>query len=931
MIPGKVLFVSFLLFNCWMGIAQVTWTERGFKDFVDGQFLDAGSNLYVSANGRIQIITRWDLNEDGFLDIILPGSQAHTEKENTYIYYNNGGDIDGRSRIEIPGGGTRDGVLADFNQDGYLDLAVANFKDSHFSQVSAWIYYGSPQGYDFNNRSELPAFQATSIAAGDFDGNGWDDLVIGCQWQEPDQPVDTPTLSLVYWNSPTGFHRQEKTELSFEKRGAHAVTVNDIDDDGVSDIIALAGDKTYLYFSSAKSLQNPEQRKILPYHGKAVACGDINGDGFQDLVIASKGEMVILKGGSDGFPTSPTQTVRVDSPVDVVLADVDRNSCQDIIVANESTPGGATWTDSYIFYCDSQAPQEMKSVPLPTLGASGVETGDLNNDGFPEVIFCNQRVINEQTLLSYVYWNRNGNFRFGDHSQLETPGVMACAVGDVNNDIYPDVIFFNDEGGFRDGATSSYIYWGDGTRNFSVTRRKTIPTHQIFGCGHADLDDDGRVDLIFSRANFISGIPHEQSGLTILWGANGEKFKNPTYLTMTTGYGGVRVADINRDGYLDMVAGGACVDLDQPDKHGFPIFWGSAKGFQHQHRTILHFEQSRIRGQLLMDLNRDGWLDIVGQVQDGKIKLWWGSESGFSDNHFDEIDLGRMDHLMYIKGADFNKDGWLDLLLPHRGPPEGAEITSFIYYGSPQGFSDKNRTEIPCYVPYQNSIADLDGDGWLDIFLTSYGGEVTGNKPSLIYWGDEQGFLKRPRMELPSYGSSGSHIADYDNDGWLDILVANHRQAFPYDRPQPHRHMIPSLLYWGGPEGFSTDQRLELEAIGPSGLNLRDFGNSYDRGLYEDYISSSYRVTRGQKPVQISWKADTPYGTSVGFQIRSANREGDLSESFWKGPTGNDSWYTESGSEVVGINGEWIQYRARLMTPNGGATPYLTEVSITFK
>jgi len=290
-----------------------------------------------------------------------------------------------------------------------------------------------------------------------------------------------------------------------------------------------------------------------------------------------------------------------------------------------------------------------------------------------------------------------------------------------------------------------------------------------------------------------------------------------------------------------------------------------------------------------------------------------------------------MDHLMYIKGADFNKDGWLDLLLPHRGPPEGAEITSFIYYGSPQGFSDKNRTEIPCYVPYQNSIADLDGDGWLDIFLTSYGGEVTGNKPSLIYWGDEQGFLKRPRMELPSYGSSGSHIADYDSDGWLDILVANHRQAFPYDRPQPHRHMIPSLLYWGGPEGFSADQRLELEAIGPSGLNLRDFGNSYNRGLYEDYISSSFRVPRGQKPVQISWKADTPNGTSVRFQIRSANRESDLSESVWKGPTGNDSWYTKSESKVMGINGEWLQYRARLMTPNGGATPYLTEVSITFK
>jgi hypothetical protein len=299
---------------------------------------------------------------------------------------------------------------------------------------------------------------------------------------------------------------------------------------------------------------------------------------------------------------------------------------------------------------------------------------------------------------------------------------------------------------------------------------------------------------------------------------------------MTTGYGGVRIADINKDGYLDMMAGGACMDLDDPEQHGFPIFWGSENGFQHRNRTILHYKKARIRAPLLMDLNRDGWLDIVGQVEDGKIKFWWGSENGFYDNQSSELDLGREDHLMYIKGADFNKDGWLDLLLPHRGPPEGLEITSFIYYGSPVGFSNENRTEIPCYVPYQNSIADLNKDGWLDIFLTSYGGEVSGNRPSLIYWGGINGFLEKPRSELPTYGSSGSEIADYDGDGWLDILVANHRRAFSYNVAEPHRHMTPSLLYWGSPEGFSPDIRLELEAIGPSGMNLRDLGNSYDRG-----------------------------------------------------------------------------------------------------
>ena len=39
-------------------------------------FTDAGSNAYVSAKGRVQIISRWDLNNDGFLDIIMPAGHG---------------------------------------------------------------------------------------------------------------------------------------------------------------------------------------------------------------------------------------------------------------------------------------------------------------------------------------------------------------------------------------------------------------------------------------------------------------------------------------------------------------------------------------------------------------------------------------------------------------------------------------------------------------------------------------------------------------------------------------------------------------------------------------------------------------------------------------------------------------------------------------
>ncbi|MFC2139815.1 hypothetical protein ACFLR4_04055, partial [Bacteroidota bacterium] len=53
--------VLLLLIACSLS-AQSVWHEDSFEDFADGTFLDAGSNSYVSANGRIQLITRWDFN-----------------------------------------------------------------------------------------------------------------------------------------------------------------------------------------------------------------------------------------------------------------------------------------------------------------------------------------------------------------------------------------------------------------------------------------------------------------------------------------------------------------------------------------------------------------------------------------------------------------------------------------------------------------------------------------------------------------------------------------------------------------------------------------------------------------------------------------------------------------------------------------------------
>jgi hypothetical protein len=86
-----------------------------------------------------------------------------------------------------------------------------------------------------------------------------------------------------------------------------------------------------------------------------------------------------------------------------------------------------------------------------------------------------------------------------------------------------------------------------------------------------------------------------------------------------------------------------------------------------------------------------------------------------------------------------------------------------------------------------------------------------------------------------------------------------------------------------------------------------------------------------EEPSQISWVAELPHGTAVQFQVRTADSIEELDRTQWQGPKGPNTWFKKSGSKIKSLNGEWIQYRARLITPNGGGTPYLTSVSIHFK
>ena len=71
-----------LPFACAVAFAAlVIWIRHSHADFAHGSFDDAGANMYVSASGRMQVINRWDVDDDCYLDILspnIPSSKCRT-------------------------------------------------------------------------------------------------------------------------------------------------------------------------------------------------------------------------------------------------------------------------------------------------------------------------------------------------------------------------------------------------------------------------------------------------------------------------------------------------------------------------------------------------------------------------------------------------------------------------------------------------------------------------------------------------------------------------------------------------------------------------------------------------------------------------------------------------------------------------------------
>jgi hypothetical protein len=500
----------------------------------------AGANLGESVNPA------GDVNGDGYSDVIL-GARIHGSGGAAAVFHGGALGTSTTTSLARFGAatnaylGTSVANAGDVNGDGYADalFGAPGAFGGAASSGQAYLHYGSASGLSLTPSVTLQngvagsAFGSSVASAGDMNGDGYADVVVGA-------PLTGTGAAYIYMGGPGGLSSTPSQTLTGGSLfGSSVATAGDVNTDGFGDLIigAPGSGQAFLFHgalsgpSSTPSLVLLEAPASNLFGGSVSTAGDVNGDGFSDVIVGARL-------GSNGQPNEGLAFVYLGSTTGILVpyarrleadqagagfgtsvsgaGDINGDGYFDVVVGAdqwESTVGEADEGAAFIFNGSASGTQSaimitlQRNLPGSAMGRSVAEAGDVNGDGYADVIIGSPLGASGQPDegLVYVYRGSPTGLTAASYDVLEAnltgarSGAAVSGAGDVDGDGYSDVLIgapltapsFTAEGAAFCHRGNNALGLGRLTRQYASDLVSPLSTNSMdftdpdhFGIGH---------------------------------------------------------------------------------------------------------------------------------------------------------------------------------------------------------------------------------------------------------------------------------------------------------------------------------------------------------------------------------------------------------------------------------------------------------------
>ena len=393
-------------------------------------------------------VTVGDLNGDHKMDLIVsagtsePGGGAVSvllgKGDGTFLPYVQ--YITGNNPISI--------VTADFNGDGYPDVAFTN---GDVDRVS--VLLGKGDGTFLAATKVSTGSLPIAVAGADVNGDGWPDLIVANSGDN--------TISVFLNNGAGGFALAHTYAVGRESKG---VAVGDLNGDHKPDLVVTnSGDNTISILlgngDGSFTLAHTYSVGVAPY---GVAVSDLNGDHTPDVVVANTGDdtISVLLGNGDGTLQPQTTYVTGAGPSSVAIADLNGDGMPDLAVANSETPikiGNPGLVS--VFLNKGNGAFGNKTDYAAGYNPQSVVAVDLNGDGKPDLALATN--LDTSGFVAVLIGNGDGTFQ-PQTTYQEGFAIYSLAAGDFNCDGLADLAVTSSQ------DSTVFIMAGDGHGGFHL-------------------------------------------------------------------------------------------------------------------------------------------------------------------------------------------------------------------------------------------------------------------------------------------------------------------------------------------------------------------------------------------------------------------------------------------------------------------------------